>query len=67
MHFRLEHPIWTIDENVASFGERQAQFWLQPHDLAPFASPGATVSHIGRYILVEAIGVADNEQAMVPM
>ena len=67
MHLRLEHRIGTIDENVASLRERQAQLWLQPHDLAPLPSPGATAPHIGRDILVEAISIADDEQAVVPV
>ena len=67
MNFRLEHRVGTIDQNVARFCERQAQLRLQPHDLAAFASPGATAPHIGRDILEEAIGVAHDEQAVVPM
>ena len=63
MHFRLKHCIGAIDENVARFCERHAQLGLEHHDLAPFASPGATVPHISRYILVEAIGVAHDEPA----
>ena len=65
-HLRLERRIGTINDDVARFCERHTQLWLEPHDLAPFASPGTAAPHIGRYVLVEAIGVADDEQAVVP-
>ena len=67
MHFRLEHRVGTVDKNVASLRERQAQLRLQPRNLAPFPSPGASVPHLKRHVLVEAIGVTDDEDAMVPM
>ena len=59
--------IGTIDEHLARFRKRQAQFWLKPHDLAPFALPGAPVPHVEWHVLIEAIGVTDDEDAVVPM
>ena len=53
--------------SVAGLRERQPQLWLKPLDLAPFASPGPPVPHLERYVLVEAIGVADDEDAVVHM
>ena len=67
MHFRLKHCVFAVHDHVTRFCEREAQLRLQPHDLAPFSSPGAAVPHFGRDIFVEAIGVADDEQAVVPV
>ena len=65
-HLRLERRIGTINDDVARFCERHAQLRLKPRDHAPFASPGASVPHLERHVLEEAIGVADNEEAVVP-
>ena len=60
MHCRLKHC------NVAGLRERQPQFWVKSHDLAPFTSPGVSVPDLERYVLVEAISVADDERWWSP-